>query len=276
MRIGFNYTLGDTAPLVRRLLASGRINYVELLIDNFLSVSPDELAEGFHAPVGFHIMFSKFIENDEQALDSMARRLRVLIDRMKPLYVSDHIARFNHEGRQLYHLAEIDYVGEYEHIRARVDRWQQKLGCQLHLENYPSIMDGGYDAPTFHERLYRDTGAGVLFDVSNAVCAHLNCGVPLEAWEGIIEVTRHFHVAGYNLSILAPHVVLDTHDRALSDATLAFLERYRTRFDTPGATLTYERDDDFNETDIAADLDRLHTLFIQSPLETEAGDAQHF
>ncbi|MDY0071642.1 MAG: methanobactin biosynthesis cassette protein MbnB [Thauera sp.] len=272
MQIGFNYTLGDTAPLVRRLLASRRIDYVELLIDNFLSVPLEDLVEGFGSPVGFHIMFSKFIESDEAALENMARRLRVLIDRLNPLYVSDHIARFTHDGRQLYHLAEIDYIGDYERVRRRVDWWQQKLGCQLHLENYPSIMDGGYDAPHFHERLHRDTGAGVLFDVSNAVCAHLNCGVPLQAWEGIIEASSHFHVAGYNLSILAPHLVVDTHDHALSDATLAFLERYRTRFDTPGATITYERDDNFDESEIDDDLDRLRNLFSQPPLEVR--DAQ--
>ena len=105
-------------------------------------------------------------------------------------------------------------------MRERVDWWQQALGCQLLLENYPSIMDGGHDAPAFHERLYRDTGAGVLFDASNAVCAHLNCGVPLEAWEGIIESSSHFHTAGYNLSILQPHLILDTHDQALSDLSL--------------------------------------------------------
>jgi len=273
MRIGFNYTLGDTAPLVRRLLAAGKIDYVELLIDNFLSVPSEELAEGFNSPVGFHIMFSKFIENDKKALDSMARRLRGLIDRLQPLYVSDHIARFNHEGRLLYHLAEVDYVGDYERIRRRVDWWQQKLGRQLHLENYPSIMDGGHDAPTFYERLYRDTGAGVLFDVSNAMCAHLNCGLPLEAWAGIIETAKHFHVAGYNLSILAPHLILDTHDRALSEATLGFLERYRTHFDTPGATVTYERDNNFDETEIQVDLDRLHALFAHSAVETGARDA---
>ena len=76
MKIGFNFTLGETLPLVRSLLASGRIDYVELLIDNFLAVPEEELAAGFDVPVGFHIMFSKFIETDEAALDSLASRLR--------------------------------------------------------------------------------------------------------------------------------------------------------------------------------------------------------
>lgn len=275
MRLGFNFTLGDTAPLVRRLLTSGRIDYVELLIDNFLAVPPArlerELAEGFGVPVGFHIMFSKFIENDEPSLGNLARRLRALIERLNPLYVSDHVARFTHDGRQLYHLAEIDYASDYDQVRRRVDWWQDRLGRRLFLENYPSILDGGHDAPVFYERLVRDTGCGVLFDASNAVCAHLNCGVPLEAWEGIIDGTPHFHTAGYNLSILQPHLVLDTHDRALSDATMAFLARCRDRFDKPGATMTYERDDNFDEDDIAADLDRLRAVFATDAEETGHG-----
>lgn len=270
MRIGFNFTLGDTAPLVRRLLASGRIDYVELLIDNFLAVPEDEVATTFPAPLGFHIMFSKFIENDEAGLDSLARRLRRLIDRVKPLYVSDHVARFTHGGRQLYHLAELDYAADYDRVRQRVDRWQQRLGCRLHLENYPSILDGGRDAPAFFERLMRDTGCGVLFDASNAVCSHLNCGLPLEAWEGIVAQASHFHVAGYNLSILQPHLVLDTHDRGLSDATMGFLERYRDRFNGPGATMTYERDDNFDEADIAADLDKLRGVFPKTDAHIQA------
>lgn len=260
MRLGFNFTLGETAPLVRQLLADGAIDYVELLIDNFLAVDPDELADAFQAPVGFHIMFSKFIEGDEAELRDLGQRLRLLIDRLQPLYVSDHVARFTHEGRQLYHLAEIDYRADYEQVRRRVETWQQYLGRRLLLENYPSIMPGGHDAPAFFERLSRDTGAGVLFDVSNAVCSHLNCGLELEAWLPVIEASEHFHVAGYNLSILQPHLVLDTHDRPLSDATLDFLQRYWPSFETADSTLTYERDDVFEEAEIRADLARLRGL----------------
>lgn len=271
MRIGFNFTLGDTAAMVRRLVAERRIDYVELLIDNFLPVPPDEIADAFGCPVGFHIMFSKFIENDEAALDSMARRLRVFIDRLKPLYVSDHVARFTHRDRQLYHLAEIDYVAEYDTVRRRVDWWQDRLGQCLFLENYPSIMDGGWDAPGFYERLCRDTGCGVLFDASNAVCAHLNCGVPLDAWSRIIADTPHFHVAGYNASILEPHIVLDTHDREMSAETLAFLSAERGNFDKSGATMTYERDFNLDEDSIAADLARLRAIFEDTERERDHG-----
>ena len=64
MRLGFNFTLPDTYDMVRRMNAEGHIDYVELLIDNFLCVPPSEMAEAFPCPVGFHIMFSRFFESD--------------------------------------------------------------------------------------------------------------------------------------------------------------------------------------------------------------------
>ena len=177
MQIGLNFTLGNTLDLVQRLIREGEVDYCELLIDNFLHVPPHELAGAFDCPIGFHIMFSKFLESDPEYLESMAARLRTYIDVLKPMYVSDHVARFNHNGRQLYHLAELDYRSEYDAVRQRVERWQEKLGQRLYLENYPSIMDSGCDAPGFFERITQETGGGMFFDASNAVCAHHNCGL---------------------------------------------------------------------------------------------------
>jgi methanobactin biosynthesis cassette protein MbnB len=264
MLIGLNFTLGNTLDMVQRLVSEGEIDYCELLIDNFLQVPPRELAEAFDCPVGLHIMFSKFLESDPGYLESMAARLRDYIDILKPMYVSDHVARFNHNGRQLYHLAELDYQSEYDAVRQRVEWWQERLGQRLYLENYPSIMDSGCDAPEFFERIMRDTGAGILFDASNAICALHNCGLALDSWENIIDSTPHFHVAGYNYSILEPKVVLDTHDGELAPDTLAFLERYKDRFDKPGATMTYERDDNIEYDAIVADLRKIRAVFGNS------------
>ncbi|MDD4965085.1 MAG: methanobactin biosynthesis cassette protein MbnB [Gallionella sp.] len=261
MLIGLNFTLGGTLELVQRLAKEGEIDYCELLIDNFLQVPPSELRDAFACPIGLHIMFSKFLESDAAYLESMAERLREYIDVLKPLYISDHLARFTHKGRTLYHLAELDYPNEYHHVRQRVDWWQEKLGQRLYLENYPSIMDGGHDAPEFFERLVQDTGAGVLFDASNAVCAQLNCGLGLDRWLNVIDSTTHFHVAGYSLSILEPKVVLDTHDVELSPETLAFLTRYKDHFDKPNATMTYERDENIEYDDIVSDLRKLRAIF---------------
>jgi uncharacterized protein len=261
MRIGFNFTLGDTYDMVQRLLAEGHIDYCEFLIDNFFCVDPVELARAFDCPIGFHIMYSKFLECDETTLADFANRLRAYIDAVDPIYVSDHILRFSHNGRQFFHLGEIDYFAEYDFVRDRVSRWQELVGQKVHFENYPSIMDGGLEAPRFFERLTRDTGAGVLFDVSNAICSHRNCGTPLEAWRNVIASAQHFHVAGYRQSLIEPYIALDTHAEALAADTLRFLRDYHSVFDKPEATITYERDDEIEFDAIIEDLIELRSIF---------------
>ncbi|WP_457796300.1 methanobactin biosynthesis protein MbnB [Methylocystis sp. S23] len=264
MQVGLNFTLGGTHEMVQRMIDDGHLDYCELLIDNFLQAPPDDLARHFQCPVGFHVMFSKYLESDLDFLEDLAKRLRVLIDAMHPLYVSDHMAHFTHRGRRLFHLGEIDYANEYDQVRRKVDIWQRLVGQKIYIENYPSIMDGGWEAPAFFERLTRDTGAGVLFDASNAVCAFRNCGAPLELWDSVIASTEHFHVAGFNLSIIEPHITVDSHDGDLARETLAFLERRRSLFDKPGATITYERDHNIDYDAIVADVSRLRALFSRS------------
>jgi hypothetical protein len=261
MRLGLNFTLPETYDMVRRLNAEGHIDYVELLIDNFLCVPPTELAKAFSCPVGFHIMFSRFLEEDRETLHDFVRRLRPYIDALNPMYVSDHCAYFTHKGRKLFFLGELDYARDYELARERAEFWQNELGTKLLIENYPSIMDGGHEQPEFFERLSREAGTGVLFDASNAVCAHLNTGLPLERWDRIIANNRHFHVAGYNLSMIEPYVRVDTHAEALSPDTVEFLTSRKDLFDKEGATMTYERDNEIHYDDIVADLTRLRAIF---------------
>ena len=81
MRLGFNFTLGDTYDMVQRLLAEGHIDYCEFLIDNFFCVDPEELSKAFDCPIGLHIMYSKFLgrvdgfDPDECASESNERRI---------------------------------------------------------------------------------------------------------------------------------------------------------------------------------------------------------
>jgi methanobactin biosynthesis cassette protein MbnB len=263
MRLGFNFTLGDTYDMVQRLIAERHIDYCEFLIDNFFCVEPDELAKAFDCPIGLHIMYSKFLEADRPTLVDFAARLRDYIDALNPIYVSDHILHFTHDERAFFHLGEVDYAGEYALVRDKVLEWQELVGQRIHFENYPSIMDGGVEAPAFFERLMKETGAGVLFDASNAVCSHRNCGTAFEAWRNVIAAAQHFHVAGYRQSLIEPFISLDTHAEALAPDTMAFLENFRSVFDKPGATMTYERDDQIEYDDIVADLKLLRNLFGQ-------------
>lgn len=261
MQIGFNFTLNGTLEMVQRMIRQRQIDYCELLIDNFLDVPIHELADAFDCPVAFHIMFSKPLESDRETLERLGKRIRGYIEAMKPLYVSDHLLRFSYNNRSLYYLGEIDYEKDYDDVRRRVEQWQELLGVRLYLENYPSIMDGGWDAPEFYRRLSRETGAGVLFDASNAVVAQRNCGAPVDLWKDIIASAQHFHVAGYTSSFIEPDVFVDSHDREMAPDTVDFLSRMRSVFDKPGATITYERDFEIEYDSISFDLARLREIF---------------
>ncbi|WP_137938098.1 methanobactin biosynthesis protein MbnB [Chitinivorax sp. B] len=264
MQIGFNFTLGETTAMVQQLVREGAIDYVELLIDNFLHVPPEDIARAFDAPVAFHIMFSRFLEADEAFLHDLASRLQPYIQVLRPMYVSDHIAYFSHQGRVLFHIGEIEYLTEYEHVRSRVMQWQAALGCVVHFENYPSIVDGSHDAPAFFERLMNDTDAGTLFDVSNAICAQRNAGPPISDWVRVMRHARHFHVSSYNTAFVDQRVTVDSHDGQLADDTLDSLRLYRHLMDKPGATLTYERDENIEYDSILQDLITLRTCYAAS------------
>ncbi|WP_407079311.1 methanobactin biosynthesis protein MbnB [Candidatus Methylospira mobilis] len=260
------FTQGSTLEMVRQMVGEGEVDYVEFLIDNFLHVPVKEVAEAFDCPVGFHIMHSRFLESDEDHLISFAKRLREFIDAMKPLYVSDHLAHFsNPKGRQLYHLAELDYQRDYERVRQKVEWWQEQLRQPLYLENFPSIMDSGADAPEFFMRLAKETGSETLFDASNAVCAYLNCGLALDSWENVIDSTLHYHVASYRQSLTEnPSVIVDSHDGLMSEETLGFLAGYKKRFEKPGATMTYERDQNIEYDSIVSDIRKLRAVFCDT------------
>nr|WP_255608889.1 hypothetical protein [Methylosinus sp. Sm6] len=64
MKIGFNFTLPGSLGMVQKMIKARQIDYVELLIDNFLHLPPQELIDAFDCPVGFHMMLSKYAEND--------------------------------------------------------------------------------------------------------------------------------------------------------------------------------------------------------------------
>jgi methanobactin biosynthesis cassette protein MbnB len=269
MRIGFNFTQGAALPLIQRLLAERHIDFCEILIDNFVHLPPVELKQAFDGcAVGFHIMQSRFLESDSHALESLSARLRLFIDAMQPLYVSDHLALFSHDGRELHHLAEINYRADRKRIFERVVRWQDQLGCPLLLENFPSIMDGAHDAPSFFEDLHTQTGAGLLFDISNAICAMRNSGARIERWLPLIARSQHFHVAGYAPSIMQPPITLDTHDSPLAADTMDFLRSHAAEIGVHDNTLTYERDGNLDEASIVADLHQLREISTRAAATT--------
>jgi uncharacterized protein len=240
--VGVNYTSSRHLATITALIDAGCVDYVEILIDNFLTVPAGSILDRFAGiPIAFHVMNSKFLEADRDTLRAMAVPLRALINAVEPLYVSDHVGRFSYEGRALPILGEYDYR-DVERAVSAVDQWQTLLGTRLILENFPSYGAQEAAQPAFFEQVQKRTGAGLLFDISNAVVARHNADVPIDAWHNLIDTCSHFHLGGYRDSNDAPHLLLDTHDRGPSDETMKTAASIFARGLTAPMTLTVEFD----------------------------------
>jgi len=243
------------------LVASGAASFVEVMIDNFLHLTPDALAAAFPGvPLSFHVMNSQFVRRDDRELDILSRRLKLFIRELKPLYVSDHLAVFTHGGRRLPFPQEIDYAREGPLALDRAKRWQDLLGVPVLFENYPSILDAGRGQPRFLEKLL-DAGAGLLLDLSNAVVAHKNDAAPLDEWAALARRATRFHAAGYRPSETVPEFLVDSHDSELSADTLDFLRRVKPLAAGRDCSLVIERDANIDAASWSRDLAAAEAAF---------------
>jgi uncharacterized protein len=262
--VGVNYTTSRQFSLIKDLIDENVVDFVEILIDNFLTVPAQSILQKFDGmPIAFHIMNSRFLETDEKKLRELSVPLKALIRDIKPLYVSDHVGNFTHNGCLLPVLGEYDY-SRIEHAIDSVSRWQDFLGTQLLLENFPSYTIDGIDQPDFFRTVLSATQAGLLFDVSNAVIAAHNAKVPLSAWDDLVSASCHFHAGGYSESEHEPSMLLDTHDRELGVLTDAAIASILSRHRSDTATITVEFDRNIHKETWKGELVKIAGLNVRS------------
>lgn len=100
--------------------------FVEILWDNYCHIDPHALATMLaevSPRVALHIMWSRFLELDEEALCDYLGRLRRHVEVLRPVYVSDHLCRFRIGAFFLAAPLELDYT-DLGHVRERVLRYQ--------------------------------------------------------------------------------------------------------------------------------------------------------
>ena len=117
---------------------------------------------------------------DERHLD----RLACLVDRLKPVLVSEHLSWSVSGGVYLNHLLPLTYTEEaLDAVADHVARVQERLGRRVLVENpsnYLRFRETRFAEPQFLNELAARTGCGVLCDVNNVyvTCANLG-GVPM-------------------------------------------------------------------------------------------------
>jgi uncharacterized protein (UPF0276 family) len=260
MKVGVNWSgHRDTAVLIK-LLNDRDIDFVEILIDNFLCVDPRILSSILGGlPVNFHIMNSQFIHRKNSELQELAGIINNFSDVLQPEYISDHIGIFYHGKLPLPVMAEIDYSRDFDSVVGGLIQWQKYLGTRLLIENYPSAFEQTHKQAEFYDKLLSITGANLLFDVSNAVISELNIGYPVSKWDMLINECKNFHMAGYEFSNTKPVIAIDSHATNLSENSICHAKRILSSKDET-ITVTVERDDNLNHFDWLSDIRIVRSL----------------
>lgn len=243
--IGVNLTSAGQINKFIPMIESRNIDYIEILIDNFLYCDPYSVLDTFNnIPVAFHIMRSRFLERDYQELVQIAKKISMFINIIKPIYVSDHLAEFFLDNLPLPKNNELKYDEDKADIFKKVKIWQDLLDSEILFENYPSLTNRGKSQPEFLYHLVKETSCGILFDISNAFIATKNLQLPASCWNPVLELSRNFHVGGYSV-LEGSDLLLDSHDQRISNGSKKYIKSISDA-NFPINTITVEYDHNIN------------------------------
>ncbi|OGO90949.1 MAG: hypothetical protein A3F41_06005 [Coxiella sp. RIFCSPHIGHO2_12_FULL_44_14] len=171
------------------------------------------------------------------------KQLRRLIDRVHPLWVSDHLCWTGVRHTRLHDLMPLAYTEEtLAHVVERVRKVQDYLGQPILLENIASYIT--YRASTLSEwkfltQIVDQTGCFILLDINNLFVNAFNHGWDVREYLVALpkNCIRQLHIAGHQ--DCQTHI-LDTHGAAIDESVWEWY-RQTIRYLGPVAT-SIERD----------------------------------
>lgn len=166
------------------------------------------------------------------------------LDQYEPRLYSEHLS-FCSDNAHLYDLMPIPFTeAAIEHVVARIDTVQQRLGRRLVLENvsYYSPVASTMDEQSFILKILDHADCDLLLDVNNVFVNSVNHGYDPYAFIDAMpaERVRYLHVAGHHE--VEPDLIIDTHGAPVS-APVWYLLEHTYRHVGPVPTLL-ERDFD--------------------------------
>lgn len=170
--------------------------------------------------------------------ESYLKRLKELVDRFDPMWISDHLCWTGVQGENLHDLLPLPYTEEaIVHLSERIQRVQEFMGRRLVLENVSSYVTFSHSEMTeweFISEISRRTDCGILLDVNNVYVSSFNHGFdPIHFLKGIPkERVQQMHLAGYSDQ---GKYLLDTHDHPV---TQPVWDLYRKAFEIFGPVPT--------------------------------------
>ena len=203
----FSHILEDHPP----------VDWFEAISENFMDTGGrplhvlERVAERY--PIVLHGV-SLSIGSTDPLDREYLRKLKLLADRVRAVWVSDHLCWTGVAGKNAHDLLPIPYTEEaLAHIVRRVREVQDFLGRPLVLENPSTYVEFRASTMTEAEFLARvadEADCGILLDVNNIYVSAWNHGSDPEAYLRAIPHERvvQYHLAGH--SNHGTHII-DTH-----------------------------------------------------------------
>ena len=242
------FGLGLRKPHYRQFVeGSVSVDFVEVISENFMVeggrplVTLSRVRE--HYPVALHGV-SMSLGSVAGLNEAHFRELQSLIDRVDPLFVSDHLCWTGYEQFNSHDLLPLPYTDEALSVVGRnIMEAQERLDRQILIENPTSYVTFDHSSMTeweFIRELSERTGCGLLLDVNNVFVSAMNHGFDgfqyIKALSGCD--VQQIHLAGHDDS---DAIRIDTHDRLVCAAVW---ELYRVAIALfPKAATMIERDD---------------------------------
>jgi len=215
-------------------------------------------------PMVMHGVSMSLGSADELNYDYL-ERLKALIDRVEPHWISDHLCWTGVDHKNMHDLLPLPYSEEsIRHVADRISRVQDFLGRRMLIENLSSYITYRDDAMPeweFLSAIAERADCYLLLDVNNIYVSSYNHRYdPIEYLEGVpaYRVWQH-HLAGHSND---GNLIIDTHDQDVIDPVWSLYEETARRLG-PVSTMI-ERDGNIPALEsLLAELD--HARRIASP-----------
>ena len=194
-------------------------------------------------------------------------RLKTLVDRVQPLWVSDHLCWTGMAGFNSHDLLPLPYTAEaMDRVCDSIDEAQSALGRAMLIENPSSYLTFAGEEMTewqFLSEMTRRTGCSLLLDVNNVFVSASNHGFDAEVYIQSLprDAVRQIHLAGHTAG--RDGLLIDTHDQPVPDGVWALYDLAVRRFG-PLAVMI-ERDDNIPPLqDLLAELETARRMTAMS------------
>ncbi len=245
---GTGFGLGLRPPFYQEAAAGNvAVDWFEVISENFMvdGGNPlrilDAVAERY--PLALHGVSMNLGGTDPLDKDYL-QRLKTLVERVKPVRVSDHLCWTRHGGHHLHDLLPLPYTDEaVAHVAERINIVQDFLQRRILIENvssYAEFAESSFNESAFLTAVAEAADCHILLDVNNIVVSAHNHGFDAQQYLREIPATRvqQIHLAGHTVN---EPLLIDTHDHPIADPVW---ELYRVATHQFGAIPTMiERDD---------------------------------